>query len=116
MPDASLTCFRHPESAASASCRRCKKAACRECMTITPNGSFCSQECSAAYQIEKPETQRTKGAYKKFVLIFLAVIIFVCVAGGIIIFIIQMKKKRPTTGMVNIPGRAEFIQCASTKR
>lgn len=136
MPDATATCFRHPESAASASCRRCKKTACRECIVITTNGTFCSQECFAAYQIEKPETQRTKGTYKKFVLIFLAVIIFVCVACAIIIFIIQMKKKRsptaglPTvtasitergrasyhTGMMNILDRAEFIECGTSKR
>ena len=38
-------CLNHKEQPAVTMCHQCHKPICKSCVTVTPQGSFCSSEC-----------------------------------------------------------------------
>lgn len=72
------TCANHEKEAASASCHQCQKPLCKQCVMVTPAGTFCSSSCSMLHREMKGMGDRKKkgsGMGAKLVLTILCVVI-----------------------------------------
>ena len=77
----SKACASHPERAAATTCHRCKKAVCRSCVLVTPDGSYCSSECMVLQREQKDRERAEKegwnpGGYTKGAAVFAFIFAF----------------------------------------
>ena len=69
-------CLKHRRTPASTMCHQCHNPICRSCVTVTPQGSFCSSECSVLHREMKQRIPKAvKGTRGKAILLGLSVIL-----------------------------------------
>lgn len=51
------TCINHKETASVTMCHQCHHPICKSCSLVTPQGTFCSPECSILYREVKAKLQ-----------------------------------------------------------
>lgn len=72
-------CINHQDQPAVTMCHQCHKPICKSCVMVTPQGSFCSSECSIVYREMKGKI-RQEGTKSSATKIIVVVILFVIAA------------------------------------
>jgi len=77
-------CLTHQDRPAATMCRQCHRPVCTSCTLVTPQGSFCSTECSLLFRNFQAEWKATgtprSGLLKGAVgLVFVAVMLILAV-------------------------------------
>lgn len=70
-------CLKHKDQNAITQCNQCHKPLCKSCTMVTPQGSFCSSECSILSREFKARFAAGKPRRASFAMKFIGVILFV---------------------------------------
>jgi len=57
------SCAEHKDRSSATMCHQCHKPICRSCTLVTPQGSFCSSECSLLRRESKGEMKRPRAGF-----------------------------------------------------
>lgn len=76
----SKTCVNHKEAPSISMCFQCHKPICRSCTVVTPQGTFCSSECSLINREFKekqkePKPKDTTGFFTKTAAAFVLIVV-----------------------------------------
>jgi hypothetical protein len=76
----SKTCVNHKEAPSISMCFQCHKPICRSCTVVTPQGTFCSSECSLLNREFKekqkePKPKDTTGFFTKMAAAFVLIVV-----------------------------------------
>jgi len=103
------TCFNHKDAPATTMCHQCHHPICKACSLVTPQGIFCSPECSLLNRDVKSRLQQSepKGMTRLETMLKLMVaFVLICFGFGAIHLVAQ---KVPKLKKIDLIGRVMEI-------
>jgi hypothetical protein len=98
------SCINHKSQQAVTMCHQCHKPICKSCTMVTPQGNFCSSECSIIFR-EFKEKMKASASARKPGLGMKLIVILLLVAGALVLIHLGARNGVDPLVRVDVIGR-----------